>query len=161
MGNRAWNEANLRTLTITRVSAKFQADDDNLAKWRTRVTKEEEEKEERLLLPTGDEFLIALTLQWHRDIANCQSNRFFLPFFSFFYKSKKFKTNDIYPCIQKILKIHISLYRSNNSFQVCCQDIFSIKQSKNRRYNIFYTNNTKYREYKSNSSLQPSPKSGQ
>lgn len=82
-------------------------------------------------------------------------------FFSFFYKSKKFKTNDIYPCIQKILKIHISLYRSNNSFQVCCQDIFSIKQSKNRRYNIFYTNNTKYREYKSNSSLQPSPKSGQ
>lgn len=49
-------------LTITRVSAKFQADDDNLSEWRMHVTKKKEGEEERLFLPTGDEFLIALTL---------------------------------------------------------------------------------------------------
>lgn len=77
------------------------------------VTKKKEGEEERLFLPTGDEFLIALTLQRHRDITNCQVNRLSLPsfflLFLHFPKSKKFNT--ILPLILtenvKILKIRI------------------------------------------------------
>lgn len=83
----------------------------------TNVTKKKEGEEERLFLLTGDEFLIALTLQRHRDITNCQVNRLSLPSFFLLFlhlpKSKKF--NDIFFSSLvltenvKILKIRIHI----------------------------------------------------